>query len=98
MRFYKVKKTFRSSRIGMRFVGTVIPENQLQFLTASERANIEEFSYNKDFSVFQYGLIFQSKEIKFPNTPREETYEEMKCNILSQVDNSCPGDRKKEDC
>ena len=96
MQFYKVKKTFVNPKIGMRFTGTVIPENIVLSLSLAERENIEEFSYNKDFSVFQYGLIFHSKEIKFPETPPEQTYEEMKCELLSQVDNTCPGDTKEE--
>ena len=98
MKIYKVKKTFNSPRIGMRFAGTIIPEILYKTLSDRDKENMEEVAPNPNFSVFQYGLIFKSKEYPHPEPAPEDSYEEMKCKLLNEVDNSCPGDIKEEEC
>ena len=98
MKIYKVKKTFTSPRIGMRFAGAIIPENIYKTLSETDKEKLEEVCPNPDFSVFQYGLIFKSKEYPHPKPAPEETYEEMVYKLLNEVDNSCPGDTKEEEC
>lgn len=90
-RIYKVREYFVSPVLGPFFGGQNFPEHLLKYLTQSERKKLDVKELSTDFSVYGYGLIFYSTELPQPDDLYpEETYEEMKCRALNEMNDCCP--------
>ena len=79
-----VREPFVSSVLGPMAFGAFIFENTLPYLTDEELEFVDEITHSTDYDLFNYGLIFHSKEIEFPKTIPDETYDEMVCRMLEE--------------
>ena len=66
MKKYVVIEPFFSSELGQLNAGMTILSFQYSSLTWNDKKKIKIFEYSIEFSVFDYGLIFESKEFPSP--------------------------------
>lgn len=95
-KIYIVREPFFSLVLGQKSYGQHIEEYQLPLLTWNEKKKVDEKVLSIDFSVFNYGMIFYSTEFTFPDDIQpEETYEEMQCRMLDEMNYCCANDSNK---
>lgn len=94
-KLYTVREYFVSPILGPMYGGQNVQEYLLAYLTPVERSKLDVKELSTDFSVFGYGLIFYSTEMPFPEEIPDETYEEMQCRILNEMNECCPPGNNK---